>query len=214
MANGGSTRRRTQQCETAEVRFPVQSTQHLIRRMFYLITVVLCRPLVVFALPRLLNALQPAPRHEMPSQDESERRGGGHTHRNSAGFLLIKRINSAVQTRRQSTFTNEQHGSSSARTYSATPVPSQSTWPAVVADESSYWPFQLQFGLIPTKPNVCLQPWTNSEPQCKRSGPSTAAARNAHVPICAADGGGNTSAAQHDSLPRSQRTTYQRHWPS
>lgn len=50
-------------------------------------------------------------------------RGGGHTHRNSTGFLLIKRINSAVQTRRQSTYTNEQCSSSSASTYSATPRP-------------------------------------------------------------------------------------------
>ncbi|KAL7975548.1 hypothetical protein HDV63DRAFT_20454 [Trichoderma sp. SZMC 28014] len=95
---------------------------------------------------RLATSVQcPATRHQIPIRT---RRGEGHMHRSLAGHLLIERINSAVQTQRESV--------SVCRTYSSGESPPshrKSTWAAAVADEFSYW-------AIP----VATRPYPNKSP--------------------------------------------------
>jgi hypothetical protein len=165
VANGGSKRRGKQQCETAEGRFPVQSLQHLVRRMFYLITVVLCPPISRL---RLATSVQcPAARHQILSR--TRRRGGPH-----APQLGWTHVNQEDQLCSANTARVHIHGRvvSVCRTNSiqrrVDPVPSQIHMGSrgggrvLVLGHSS-----CNAALSQQKPNVCLQPWTNSEPSAK-----------------------------------------------
>lgn len=158
MANGGSKGRGKQQCETAEGRFPVQSLQHLVRRMFYLITVVLCPPISRL---RLATSVQcPAARHQMPSPDKK----GGGPHAPQLGWSLVNQEDQLCSANTARVRIHRRAVVSVCRTYSAASHPrpianphGQPQW----RTSSRIGSFQLQRGLIPTKPNVCLQPWTN-----------------------------------------------------